>query len=261
MNSVAILSDAIHDLGDSLALGLAWILEKKSHGKSTDSYSYGFRRLSIVSAFFTAGVLILGSCLVIYQSVVRILHPEPADAVGMMGFAVLGIIVNGAAFFKLNGGNSHNENALKWHLIEDVMGWVIVLIGAIIMKFADLPLLDPILGLGLAIWILFNVIKGLKKTIDVFLQAVPEDLSLTVLTRRLKQVPGVEDLHHLHLWTMDGEAHIFTAHVVMKEALTSDQVIRLKCQMKDILLKEYKIKEATLEFEWPLETCNDLTHD
>ena len=173
-NSVAILSDALHDLGDSLSLGMAWYFQRLS-GKGRDQkYSYGYRRFSLLGALINALILTVGSVYIIIEAVSRLQHPEPAHAFGMIWLAVLGVMVNGAAVLQLKKGISINEEMISLHLLEDVLGWVAVLIGALIMYRFDLPIIDPILSLGIAIFVLYNAFKGLKKTLFIILQAVPD---------------------------------------------------------------------------------------
>jgi cobalt-zinc-cadmium efflux system protein len=159
-NSLAITSDAIHDLGDSISLGMAWYFQKLSNKKATKIYSYGFKRFSLLGAIINSIILLIGSIFIIIESIPRIITPEHSDAKGMMWFAILGIIVNGAAVLKLRTGTSINERVVSLHMLEDVLGWVAVLVASIIMQFWDIPILDPILSLLIALYILSNIFKN-----------------------------------------------------------------------------------------------------
>ena len=169
VNSVAIMSDAVHDLGDSLSLGTAWYLDKKSHKEADDKYSFGYKRFSLLGALINSIVLIGGSIYVISEAIGRLFEPQPSDAQGMIVFAIIGVLVNGYAAWKLSSGNSLNEKTVSWHLMEDVLGWVAVLIVAIVLNFTDNQYLDPALSILITLYILYNVVLRLKETLYIFL--------------------------------------------------------------------------------------------
>src|SRR5687767_14423753 len=164
-NSVAILSDAVHDLGDSLSLGLAYYFHKKSRQQKDERFNYGYRRFSLLGAFINSLILIISSVFIIRESVFRFFEPEQPDARGMVVFALIGIVVNGYALFRLKKGDSINEKVVALHFMEDVLGWCAVLAGSIVMLFVEVPVLDPILSLLIASYILFNVYKNLRTTL------------------------------------------------------------------------------------------------
>lgn len=260
-NSVAIMSDAVHDFGDAMAIGAALYLEKKSHRESNAHFSYGYRRLSTVSAMLTGGVLILGSLWILFESVPRLFHPETPQVDGMLGFAVLGVLVNGYGAYRLSRGLSLNERVITWHLVEDLLGWVLVFIGALVMKFWDLPIVDPILGLMLSAWIFWNVTKNLKEGFKIFLQATPFGLDIAKIEVHLKSFASIAEAHHTHIWSIDGETHILTTHVVLKKQVDWDEISKLKSDIKMSLHEKYQIAEATIEFEVSGDVCVDPSHD
>jgi cobalt-zinc-cadmium efflux system protein len=260
-NSVAVLSDAIHDFGDAIAVGLAFFLEKKSHGASDLKYSYGYRRWSAMSAVITSIVLLIGSCLIIAESIPRLLNPQTPKVEGMIGLALIGIAANGFAFWKLSKGQSLSKRALSLHFIEDILGWVIVLIGAIVMLFFPIPILDSVLGLMLSVWVGWNAFKGLRITLRVFLQGTPEESSVEQIEKEILSLPEIQGIHHIHYWTLDGEKHIFTSHLALKNNLTLSETIQLKERIKNLLRQKFNIFEATLELEWEKDFCSDPEHD
>jgi len=160
VNSIAILADAIHDAGDSLSLGTAWYLQKKSNKAPNKKYSYGYRRFSLLGALINCTILIGGAIYAIIESIERFIQPTIPDAQGMMWFAFLGILVNGYAAWKLSTGKSINEKVVSWHLVEDVLGWIAILIVAIVIQFKEIAYLDPLLSLLITIYILWNSIKN-----------------------------------------------------------------------------------------------------
>lgn len=254
VNSVAIVSDAVHDLGDSLSLGTSWYLDKKSKEKSNSKYSFGYRRFSLLGALINSLVLIGGSVYVIYEAVGRLFEPEHSDAQGMIIFAIIGVAVNGFAAYKLSSGKTMNEKVVSWHLLEDVLGWVSILIVAIILSFKDIHYLDPALSLVITLYILWNVFKRLKETLFIFLQGVPADLDLNEIENKILTISHVSSLHHTHIWSLEGEHHVFTAHVRLKNIVEFSEVINAKNEIKKVL-EEYAFEHYTIETELDNETC------
>lgn len=242
-NSVAVMSDAIHDFGDAIALGFAWYLERVSIRKGDAVYSYGFRRLSTLSALFTGVILIIGAGFILAESIPRLLKPEQPKLNGMFALALVGVAVNGWAAWRVSKGSSLNEKMITWHLIEDVLGWVLVLISSVVMWFWNIPILDSVLGLILAAWVIWNVFRNLKETAKVFLQAVPSHIVLEDVERVIIEIAKPTDLHHTHLWSMDGEHHIFTAHMVLPSGTQSHQIHELKAKVKLALKERFQIFE------------------
>ncbi len=259
-NSLAITSDAIHDLGDALAIGIAWVLEKLSLKKGDSDFSYGYRRLSVMGALITGIILFSGSCLIMVKAVPRLFQPEEPHVAGMVGLAILGLAVNGVAAFRMSKGASLSEKMILIHLLEDVLGWAVILIGSIVMYFKPIPILDPIMALAVAVWVLWNAFHNLKETIKVFLQATPSGLDLTHVENSLKEFSLISGIHHMHLWSIDGVHHILTTHLIVKENSQIEDVHRLKADVKKHLFDKFHIQEATIEIEWPNQKCYDPNH-
>lgn len=254
VNSVAIISDAIHDLGDSLSLGTAWFLENKSKKGSDRNFSFGYARFSLLGALINSVVLVVGSAFVIYEAIQRIQHPEQANAEGMIVFAIIGIVVNGYAAWKLLGGHSLNERVVAWHLLEDVLGWVAVLIAAIIMYFIDIPIIDPILSLLITVYILYGVSKRLKETLFIFLQGVPDGYNVEDIENEILTIDQVSSIHDTHIWSLEGEKHVFTTHLKLKNVTSVSEIKTVKIAVKSIL-KKYHFDTYTIETEVDGEVC------
>lgn len=248
-NSLAITSDAIHDLGDSISLGMAWYFQKLSNKKATKTYSYGFKRLSLLGAILNSIILLIGSIFIIIESIPRIITPEHSDAKGMMWFAILGIIVNGAAVLKLRTGTSINERVVSLHMFEDVLGWVTVLFASIVMQFWDIPILDPILSLLIAMYILYNVFKNGKESIRIILQGTPIKISVDEVRAQVLKVSQVKNIDDCHLWTMDGEYNILTLHLIVDESLTWEEGKHLKTNLRKVLQDNFGLEHVTIELE------------
>ncbi|WP_027418684.1 cation diffusion facilitator family transporter [Crocinitomix catalasitica] len=254
VNSVAIVSDAIHDLGDSLSLGFAWFLDVKSKKSATKSFTFGYSRLSLLGALINSVVLIVGSIFVINEAVSRFINPELSDANGMIVFALFGIAVNGYAAWKLSGAKTLNEKVVSWHLMEDVLGWFAVLIAAIVLKFYESPYIDPALSIAITAYILFNVIKRLKETLFLFLQGTPDDIDINNVENELITIEQINSVHHTHVWSLDGEQHVFTTHVKLNNIDSLLELAKVKAAIKSVL-KQYPFKHHTVEVELSEETC------
>jgi len=253
-NSVAILSDALHDFGDSISLGLSWYFQKLSKKKRDQHFTFGYKRFSIFGAIVNSIVLVIGSLFIILESIPRLANPEQPNAEGMIILAILGIIVNGAAVIKLKKGTSLNEKVVSLHLLEDVLGWVAVLIASIVMTYQDVPILDPLLSLLIAAYILFNVFRNLKSALKIILQATPSNIDLSTIENKVEAIKGINSIHDTHLWTMDGQYNVLTIHIVLDENKNLEQVVSLKKQIRDELNDEH-IQHITIEFETKDEQC------
>lgn len=253
-NSTAILADAVHDLGDSIALGQAWYMESLAGKKGNRRYTYGYRRFSLLGSVISALLLLLGGFYVLSESVPRIFAPQTPDASGMIMLALVGVAVNGFAMLRLAGGRKANIRMVALHLLEDVLGWLAVLAVGIILLFRDIPVLDPILAILITLYILVNVLKRLKAIVPVFLQATPSVNDLTGIEQAIKALPHVADIHHLHIWSQDEEHRVLTAHVLTDQVLDAGQYRQLKTDLRAIV-HDYDISHSTLEVEWPDETC------
>jgi cobalt-zinc-cadmium efflux system protein len=253
-NSMAILSDAVHDLGDSFSLGMAWLLERRAQKGSDATFSYGYGRLSLLSALLNTIVLITGSLLVLSHAVPRLLNPEPTNAPGMLAFAVVGIMVNGAAAWRLRGEAGLNARVVSWHMIEDVLGWVAVLVVSIVLFFTEAYILDPLLSIFITLYVLFNVAKNLRKTAVLFLQGTPDGLNVSELEQQIAELPQVQAVHHVHTWSLDGEHHVFSAHLVVDEAVSRAEANELKRQVR-ALLNGHEFTHTAVEIEFSDECC------
>ena len=254
-NSVAVMSDALHDFGDSLTLAIAWGLQLLSEKGRDKHYSYGYKRFSVLGAIITSMVLLLGSLIIIYMAVQRLQEPQEAHGIGMMFLALLGILVNGAVLLRLKNASSVNARAIMLHFTEDVLGWVAVLIGSLGIWLFDWYILDPLLSLGIALYILYNVYKNLKYAFKIILQGIPHGIDLQKVIDKMSAHPMVVDVHDMHIWSLDGEFNILTAHVVINNSETSlNQILPVKKELEKIL-KGFGIEHSTLAFESIHDDC------
>lgn len=255
-NSTAIMADAVHDLGDSLSIGSAWLLDRLGNKQANSDYTYGYRRLSLLGALINGLVLIAGSVWVLITAIPRLYDPVMPHIEGMLALAVLGVAVNGFAAYRLSQGSTLNERVLNWHLLEDVLGWIAVLIVAAIMPFVNWPILDPLLSIGFTLFILANVLRNLWATGRLFFQAVPDAPLLNKVRESLLAVDAVDSVHHLHLWSLDGEQHVLSAHIRVAPLVDLDDYSRVKARISDALAA-LKLAHTTIEIELDGEACRD----
>ena len=254
--STAILADAVHDLGDSFALGQAWYFEKVSLGKSNPRYSYGYKRFSLLGALISTVVLLTSSLFILLQAIPRIFAPNHPNAGGMILLAVAGVTVNGFAMARLSKDKGMNSRVVALHLLEDVLGWVAVLVVAVILYFWDVPVLDPVLAVLITLYILGGVVKNLRAMLPVFLQAVPPELDLAVITREIEQLQNIHAVHHAHIWSRDGVHSVFTAHLELNILLDVEEYMQLKDEIRK-LVERHGLYHSTVEIEYPGEACRN----
>ena len=252
--SLAILSDAVHDLGDSLALGLAWYLENYSSRGEDRRFSYGYRRFSLLGALINAAILTIGSVVILTEALPRLFNPPEPFAPGMVGIAVLGVAANGLAVLRLRNGRNLNARLVFWHLFEDVLGWVAVLMVSLTLLFFDLPILDPLLSIAITIYVLYNVIRNLRRTLTLFLQGVPEQIDIDTLEQRLLTIEQVLSTHHTHVWSLDGEHHVLSTHVVVDQDTSRQEIQCIKEEIRS-LSEELDLIHTTVEIEYGDEGC------
>ena len=249
--SVAIISDAVHDIGDAASIGISYFLEKKSKKQPDEIFTYGYLRYSVIGSIITTLILLFGSVAVIYNAIGRIIEPTEINYNGMIVFAVIGVCVNFFAAYFTREGDSLNQKAVNLHMLEDVLGWAVVLVGAIVMRFTDFALIDPIMSIGVAIFIFINAIKNLKEAIDLFLDKTPRGIDVNEIKEHIMALDGVIDVHHVHIWSMDGHNNYATMHVI-----TNADRHKIKEQIREEL-SEHGIGHATLELEEENEHCHE----
>lgn len=245
--SVAIISDSVHDIGDAASIGIAFFLERKSKKQPDEKYTYGYKRYSLLGGIITTLILLLGSIAVIYNAISRIISPTEINYNGMIIFAIVGVCVNLCASLLTRDGDSINQKAVNLHMLEDVLGWVVVLIGAIVMRFTDFYIIDPLMSIGVAVFIFISAIKSLKEILDIFLEKAPLDVK--EIEKHILEIDGIIDVHHVHLRSLDGHNSYATMHVVTNEKA---QEIKIKIREE---LREHGITHATLELEAEDEIC------
>ncbi len=248
-NSVAILSDAVHDLGDTLSLGVSWGLEKVSKRKPDEKYTFGYDRFSLLGGIVSSLVLFGGTIFILTQTIPRLLNPESVDPLGMLGFSVLGVLFNVFAYYKVHAGKSLNEKAVSLHLLEDVFGWGAIMIGSILILAFDWVFIDPLLSIIIAIYIFIHVLRNLKEILDVLLQKVPSTIDLLMIEENIGNIDGIKKVYHTHVWSLEGSKIMLSTHIVVPMTMTPGQLIIIKDNIREYLNKE-GISHVTIECEF-----------
>ncbi|NVO20297.1 MAG: cation transporter [Bacteroidetes bacterium] len=254
-NSIAVLSDAVHDAGDSVALGIAWYFHRISSRKRDKTFTFGYKRFSVLGALVNSLILLSGSAIILVEAIPRIFSPQHVNAQGMMYLAFLGIFVNGFAAFRVRKGETQNEKVISLHLLEDLMGWMSVLVVSIVLRFYDVPILDPLLSIAITLFILYRLYGSLRKTFRILLQGTPKQMQAEEIEKHIREIPEILAIHDLHIWTMDGSFHVATLHleVANEMNLQETEVIKEKVRHE---LHHLGIAHATLEIELQGQTCD-----
>lgn len=256
--SIALMSDALHDLGDSISIGIAIFLEKKSKQKADYKYTYGYYRFSLLGGLISSLILIAGSTIIVYKSIERLLSPEPLiNAQLLIVFAIFGVIVNGGAALIASKGKSINEKVISLHLLEDVFGWLALLITAILINVFKIDVLDAVLSLLFSLYIIFHVIRSLKSIFEVFLEKAPTKPKILSIKSSLLTIEDVIDVHHIHYWTIEGSIPIITLHAVIKQKNSIKEINGIQQEIYQ-KLKSLGIAHTTVQIEYEGLDCTGV---
>lgn len=257
-DSMAVISDALHDMGDAMVLGAAWYLSGLAMRGRDGKYSYGYARYSMLGGWLTALVLAVGSLVLMVFTLSRMNEPHEPHTGGMIVLAVVGLGMNGLAAWRLHGGRSLNERGAFLHLLEDVLGWAAVLVGAIVIHFTGWGVLDPLLSVAINIYVLYNALGTLRKGTGILMQRLPDGFDEAKVMEALRNLPHVVGVHDQHAWTLDGEYIVFTVHLAV-DATGADERSALTAQARELLLG-MGVHHATIELEQPTDHCDLHEH-
>lgn len=244
-NSIAIMTDAVHDLGDALSIGLATYFERISTKEANDQYSFGHQRFSLLGALVTAVILLGGSAVILVTAVPRLLDPVEVNHEGMFWLSLFAIAANGFSAWLMSRGDSHNESLLNLHMMEDVLGWIGVLAVSIVLNYTDWYILDPILSIAIASFIIYKTWPLFRETIEIFLEATPKELSREKIEDAILSIKGVTNVSHLHVWSIDGKEHAMTV-TVSTSLEEMEDIETIKDKIRDNL-SDYAVHHSTIE--------------
>lgn len=250
-NSLLIILNGIHDLGDSISLGFAWYLEKISLRPSNEEYTYGYRRFSLLASLISASLIIATSFIIIFEAISRLITPVEINAQGVLIFGCLGIVFNGSAILKLLKGKTYNERFAMLHLLDDLLGWAAVIIVSVIMLInKNLSFLDPLFSIFISIYLLYIVIKNMKDVINIFLQSVPKNMDITRIKKILLNIKPIKEIHDVHIWSIDGDYNVLSIHITVNQNISINDYNNIKQNVREALINE-NIQHATIEI------CNE----
>lgn len=255
-NSFAILSDAVHDCGDCAAIGFAYFMERYSNKAPDEKYTYGYRRYSLLSAIITSVILIFGSVLIIVGAIKRFSEPKEIQGLGMVLIAVFGVVINGIAVVKTHKGTGVNERAISLHLLEDVLGWIAVLIGSLFVYFFKWYFIDGLLSVLIAGFLLFESTRNIKDIFTILLEKTPDNIDVASFRAEVEKIEGVKDMHHLHIWSLDGEKTMATVHIKLCENSNLDELEKVKTRV-EALAREFFIEHITIQIDTNSKQCCD----
>ena len=245
-NSVAILADCIHDLADTISIALAWVLEKVAQKESSEKYSYGYQRFSILGAVIISIFVIIMAFIILQEAIPRLFSPEGVDAQGMLVIAVIGIIFKSLSVHRLHRGETFNEKAILLHQLGDVFEWVAILVLSVILIFWDgAPYLDPFVSIGIALWLIFNLGRNLYKSVEVLLQKTPDYFDVAEFKSRILAIDGVNSIEDFHIWSLDGIDSVMTLKV---DVDFGKNVENIKKEIYSIS-SDYHVVDITIELD------------
>ena len=245
-NSMAIIADCIHDLSDTISIALAWVLEKISQKESSDNYSYGYQRFSILGAIIISIFVIIMACIILSEAIPRLFAPEGIDAEGMLIISIIGLVFKSLSVYRLHGSETFNEKAIFFHQLGDIFEWLAILILSIVLIFWDgAQYLDPFVSIGIALWLIFNLSRNLYKAIQVILQKTPDNFDVNEFKTLIMGIEGVENIDDFHIWSLDGIDSVMTLKIEVDFTKNLDEI------KKEIytISNKYHVIDITIEFE------------
>ena len=248
--SSAVLADSVHDLGDAIAIGISAFLEAISNREEDSHYTLGYKRFSLLGALVTAVILMTGSVLVILENITKLFHPQPVNDEGILWLGIIAVSINVLASLVVRKGKTKNESILSLHCLEDTLGWVAVILMAIVLRFTDWYILDPLLSLVISFFILSKAIPRFWSTLKIFLDAVPEGVDIQQVKSDLEQLDHVASINQLNLWTMDGLEKNAIVHVCLKKV----EHMEVCKEAIRAMLKDYGFQNITIEVDADLVT-------
>ncbi len=245
-NSMAIIADCIHDLSDTISIALAWVLEKISQKESSNNYSYGYQRFSILGAIIISIFVIIMACIILSEAIPRLFSPEGIDAEGMLIISIIGLVFKSLSVYRLHGSETFNEKAIFFHQLGDIFEWLAILILSIVLIFWDgAQYLDPFVSIGIALWLIFNLSRNLYKAIQVILQKTPDNFDVNEFKTLIMGIEGVKNIDDFHIWSLDGIDSVMTLKIEVDFTKNLDEI------KKEIytISNKYHVIDITIEFE------------
>ena len=249
-NSLALISDAIHDLSDTIAIGISLFANKKAQQEPTKQKTFGYKRTTILSAVINAVVLILLTFFIFYRAYLRILNPEPVEGGIIFFIALFGILFNGLIVLRMwkHKDKDINIRSIFWHISEDFLGWIGVLVAGIVIIFTDFYIIDPIISILIGLIVIHGAFGIIKEGVNVFLEGVPEGMKISEVEKEIKKIKKVKAVHDTHIWTLGSNYNALSIHVVVPN-MKIDETYDILCEINKRVKEKFNIEHTTIEFE------------
>lgn len=256
--SMGLLSDAGHNLSDVASLLLAMLAFRLAQAHATPKYTYGYKKSTVLISLLNSVILLIAVGVIVAESIGRMLHPAPVEGGAIAWTAGIGVVINGftAWLFMKDKDRDLNVKGAYLHMAADALVSVGVLVSGLVISWTGWTIVDPIVGLVVAVVIVASVWSLTRDSLRLSLDGVPGDIDVIGIGEKMTAVPGVKEVHHIHVWAISTTENALTAHVVL------DSLSRMECVKRDLkaLLADSGIPHVTLEFESATEQCGDL-HD
>lgn len=248
-NSLSLLSDAVHNLGDSMAIFIAFLAGKMSNKKADAKHTFGHKRIQILAALFNALVLIIICVYLLFEAYQRFKNPEPIKGKIMLIIASFGLLANliSVLILKKNKEDNLNVRAAYLHLLGDTLSSVAVIVGGIAIWLWDIVWIDPIITALVSLYIMWHTWHVVKETVDILMQSVPQNISLTAIKSTVELHEEVDNLHHLHIWNLDDNHTHLEAHINLKNNVTMSEMMQIKSEIDKLLKIKFHISHITLQ--------------
>ena len=262
-NSLALISDALHNFSDGIAVMITYIAVRVSKKESNERKTFGYKRIQILAAFFNSVVLIAICIFLLYEAYERFLNPEPVKSIPMFIVATIGLIANFVGVYLLKGHSKSNINikAAYLHLIGDTLSSVAVIAGGLLIYFFDIYWIDPLITVIISIYIIKETISVLIETYNILMQATPKGIDLDKIRKKVEEAEEITGIHHVHAWNLSDQEIHFEAHIDLKQDLRLSESELVLRKLEKLLQKEYGINHVTLQMEYNFCHNKDMIHN
>jgi cobalt-zinc-cadmium efflux system protein len=251
-NSLALLSDALHNLGDGLAVLLAYIANRVSKRESNMRKTFGYKRMEILAAFVNSIMLVAICIFLIYEAVIRLRNPSPIKGMIMFCVAAAGLLANLVAVVLLRADSRKNLNvrAAFLHLLGDTLSSFVVIVGGILIWKFGIYWLDPLITIMISLYIMRETFRLLRDSFNILMQSAPRDIDITRIKKEVESIAGVRNLHHVHLWSLNDRQVHFEGHIDLEEDMSVSRAGILNQQISKLLHDRFEIEHTTLQMEF-----------
>ena len=258
-NSLALISDALHNFSDVLSLVFSLVAHKLSRRKASLDQTFGYKRAELLAAFVNAATLIIVACILVYGAIERLINPHPIESTLVIWLALLGIVVNGLSVLLLKKDADHNLNmkSAYLHLLTDMMASVAVLVGGLLMNFYGWFWVDSVMTILIAIYLIVVGFDLIKKSTKMLMLFTPDNIDIKAIVREVHKIEGVNKLHHIHVWHLNEEELHLEAHLDCSEDIKMSEFNDLLFKVEEVLFHQFGINHINIQPEFKKEDPKD----